>query len=148
MVRMILSPPLVSFCLALVLVLTEVHLPSALMEAFHYLGNMVTPLSMLFIGYTLSTVDIKALHFGKEINLVLLGRFIVAPVSALLFSRLFALPEMMTIVFVTLSALPAMAQVPILAAVYGADTKYGAVVVSITTLLCIIVIPVYLYFLV
>ena len=145
-VRLVFSPPLISFILAVIFVLLGVTLPTFLMSSFKYLGSMVTPLSMLFIGYTLSTVKMSELKFGKDINLLLCGRFLVSPLLVILVARFIEIPYVMQQVFVVLSALPVMAQVPILASIYGADAKYAAVIVSLTTLLCLFVIPVYMYF--
>lgn len=142
--KLVFSPPLVSFILALVLVLLEVKLPVFIMSSFKYLGSMVTPLSMLFIGYTLSTVKLSELHFSKDINLLLVGRFIVSPLLVLAVAQFIPIPYLMQQVFMVLAALPVMTQVPILASLYGADTKYAAIIVSSTTLLCLLVIPVYM----
>lgn len=142
--KLIFSPPLVSFICALILVVLEVRLPVFVLESFKYLGSMVIPLSMIFIGYTLSTVEFKDLRFTKDVNVLLLGRFVVSPLLALGLGLCFDLPPMMRQVFVVLSALPAMAQLPIMASVYGVDVKYAAISVSITTLLCLFVIPVYM----
>lgn len=143
-VRLVFSPPLVSFILALVLVLLEVTLPAFIMNSFKYLGSMVTPLSMLFIGYTLSTVKLSELSLGKDINLLLVGRFLISPMLVIFVAQFIEIPYMMRQVFVVLSALPVMTQVPILASIYGADTKYAAIIVSLTTLLCLLVIPIYM----
>ena len=145
--KLVFSPPLISFILALVLALLEVKLPAFLMSSFKYLGTMVTPLSMLFIGYTLSTVRLQELKFTRDINLLLFGRFLVSPLLVILVARFIEIPYLMLQVFVVLAALPVMTQVPILASIYGADTKYGAIVVSLTTLLCLLVIPIYMAFL-
>lgn len=145
--KLVFSPPLISFILALVLVLLEVKLPAFLMSSFKYLGTMVTPLSMLFIGYTLSTVRLQELKFTRDINLLLFGRFLVSPLLVILVARFIEIPYLMLQVFVVLAALPVMTQVPILASIYRADTKYGAIVVSLTTLLCLLVIPIYMAFL-
>ena len=143
-VKLVFSPPLVSFALALVLVLLEVQLPVFIMSSFKYLGSMVTPLSMLFIGYTLSTVKLSELQFNKDINLLLFGRFVVSPLLVILVAQFIPIPYLMQQVFMVLAALPVMTQVPILASLYGADTKYAAIIVSSTTLLCLLVIPVYM----
>lgn len=142
--QLVFSPPLVAFMIAIILVLLEVKLPSFLLESFKYLGSMVTPLSMLFIGYTLSTVKYSDLTFDKDINLILVGRFVISPLLVIGVSYFIDIPYMMRQAFVVLSALPVVAQLPILSSVYGLDTKYAAIVVSVTTLLCLFVIPIYM----
>jgi Membrane transport protein. len=51
------------------------------------------------------------------------------------------LPVLMKQVFVLDSALPGMAQNPILSEAFGADSEYAAIGTSLTTVLSIIVIP-------
>jgi len=46
--RRILSPPLLGYLFAVCLILLDIRLPKAIMDTCNYLGNMTTPLSMLF----------------------------------------------------------------------------------------------------
>jgi len=46
------------------------------MDSCRYLGNMTTPLSMLFIGIVIARVEWKKLKFEKDYIAVLVGRFV------------------------------------------------------------------------
>ena len=48
--KKVFSPPLMGFLLGLVLVMLQIKLPAFLASDLQYLGNLTTPLSMIFIG--------------------------------------------------------------------------------------------------
>lgn len=49
-VKKVFSPPLMGFLLGLVMVMLQMKLPAFLDSDLQYLGNLTTPLSMIFIG--------------------------------------------------------------------------------------------------
>ncbi|WP_346356102.1 AEC family transporter [Azotosporobacter soli] len=138
------SPPLLGFLLAMALILLGWQLPVFVMDTCHYLGNLTTPLSMLFIGLTIRSVDLKRLEFSRDMAAVLAGRFIVAPAVIFAVAQLLPLPLLMQKVFIIQAALPVMTQTAIVAQSYGADAKYGAVVTTLSTIVGMFVIPVYM----
>lgn len=142
--KRILSPPLLGFILAIIFLFCEIKLPSFVMDTCKYLGEMTTPLSMLFIGITLYYVDLKKIKISLDIVAVLVGRFVVSPVLILILGSFFPVPNLMKQVFVIQAAMPVMTNTSIVAREYGADCEYAAVVTSITTILSMIVIPVYM----
>ena len=54
------------------------------------------------------------------------------------------MPELMYKVFVIMASLPVMIQTVVLSSLYKTDTEYATLVVSATTLLSIITIPIYM----
>lgn len=133
--KRILSPPLLGFVLAIIFLFCEIKLPSFVMDTCKYLGEMTTPLSMLFIGITLYYVDLKKIKISLDIVAVLIGRFVVSPVLILILGSFFTVPNLMKQVFVIQAAMPVMTNTSIVAREYGADCEYAAVVTSITTIL-------------
>ena len=142
--KRILSPPLLGFAAAIIMICAGIKLPKSVMDLAKYLGNMTTPLSMLFVGIVISKVDWKHMRFGLDIAFVLVGRFLVTPALIFLLMRGRDLPLLMKQVFLITSAMPAMTQTPILAAAYGADTEYAGIGTSLTTVLSLVTIPVYM----
>lgn len=142
--RRILSPPLLGFLVAVILILLGVQLPKSIMDSCRYLGNMTTPLSMLFIGIVIARVEWKKLKFEKDYIAVLVGRFVATPALMAFVLRWFEFPLLMKQVFLMQATMPAMTQTPILAAAYKADTEYAAVGTSLTTVASMISIPVYM----
>lgn len=140
--KKVFSPPLMGFLLGLVLVMLQIKLPAFLASDLQYLGNLMTPLSMIFIGLSVSHVGVKQLVLGKEQLLILLGRFLVAPLLMASIVYWMPLPNLMKQVFIIQSAMPVMTNAPVVARLYGADSDYAAVMVTETTLATMVVIPI------
>ena len=140
--KKVFSPPLMGFLLGLVLVILHIKLPAFLASDLQYLGNLTTPLSMIFIGLSVSHVGVKQLVLGKDQLLILLGRFLVAPLLMATIVYWVPLPSLMKQVFIIQSAMPVMTNAPVVARLYGADSDYAAVMVTETTLATMVVIPI------
>ena len=140
--KKVFSPPLMGFLLGLVLVMLQIKLPAFLASDLQYLGNLTTPLSMIFIGLSVSHVGVKQLVLGKDQLLILLGRFLVAPLLMATSVYWVPLPSLMKQVFIIQSAMPVMTNAPVVARLYGADSDYAAVMVTETTLATMVGIPI------
>lgn len=141
-VKKVFSPPLMGFLLGLVMVMLQIKLPAFLASDLQYLGNLTTPLSMIFIGLSVSHIGVKQLLLGKDQLLILLGRFLVAPLLMATIVYCAPLPSLMKQVFIIQSAMPVMTNAPVVARLYGADSDYAAVMVTETTLATMVVIPI------
>ena len=139
--KKVFSPPLMGFLLGLVLVILHIKLPAFLASDLQYLGNLTTPLSMIFIGLSVSNAGLKQLTLKKDQFLILLGRFVVAPLLMATIVYWAPLPSLMKQVFIIQSAMPVMTNAPVVARLYGADRDYAAVMVTETTLATMVVIP-------
>ena len=140
--KKVFSPPLMGFILGLVMVMLQIKLPAFLASDLQYLGNLTTPLSMIFIGLSVSHVGVKQLVLGKDQLLILLGRFLVAPLLMATIVYWVPLPSLMKQVFIIQSAMSVMTNAPVVARLYGADSDYAAVMVTETTLATMVVIPI------
>ena len=140
--KKVFSPPLLGFLLGLVFVMLQIKLPAFLASDLQYLGNLTTPLSMIFIGLSVSHVGVKQLVLGKDQLLILVGRFMVSPLLMATIVYWAPLPILMKQVFIIQSAMPVMTTAPVVARLYGADSDYAAVMVTETTLATMVVIPI------
>ncbi|QNQ84365.1 AEC family transporter [Lactobacillus sp. PV037] len=147
--KKILPMPLVGFFVAVIWLLTGIQLPKFLDNTFEYVGNLVTPLSLIYIGIVLANAGLKSIHFDKDTIFALLGRFILAPVVMILLVKWFGpsvlhldIASLMGKTFIVQSATPALAVLPILAGEAHGDVDYATNVVVLSTLLFIIVVPV------
>jgi len=144
--KRIFSPPLVSFMAAVALIMARITLPKPVMDLAEYLGNMTTPLSMLFVGIVIARVEWKKMKFSTDLLFLVLGRFLFCPMLIVLLLRGRDLPLLMKQVFLIQAAMPAMTQTPILAEAYGADSEYAGIGTSLTTVLSLLSIPLYMGF--
>ena len=85
--------------------------------------------------------DLKT-SLKKDQFLILLGRFVVAPLLMATIVYWAPLPSLMKQVFIIQSAMPVMTNAPVVAKLYGADSDYAAVMVTETTLATMVVIPI------
>ena len=139
--KRIFSPPLTAFLASVLLILLGVHLPKIALDFCKTAGAMTTPLSMLFIGIVISRVEWKKIRLERDLVVVLVGRFLVAPCLLVLLVRPTALPFLMKQVFFVQAAMPAMTQTPIIASAYGADSEYAGLGTALTTVLSLATIP-------
>lgn len=140
--KKVFSPPLMGFMLGLLIVILHIKLPAFLASDLQYLGSLTTPLSMIFIGLSVSNAGVKQLTLKKDQVLILLGRFVVAPLLMAAIVYWSPLPTLMKQVFIIQSAMPVMTNAPVVAKLYGADSDYAAVMVTETTLATMVVIPI------
>jgi predicted permease len=143
-VKKIFSPPLLGFLLAIALILGDLSLPRFILDTCKYLGNMTTPLSMLFIGIAIYGVKLKDIKLSKDMIAILLGRFVISPCLVIAITHFMPLPLLMKKVFIIQAMLPVMTQTAIIAKVYQADAEYAAIMTTVTTVLAVFVIPVYM----
>ena len=143
-VKRIFSPPLLGFLAGVLLILLGIKLPSFIMDSCKYIGNLTTPLSLLFIGITFSTINIKDIKFDKDMAALLLGRFVFSPLVVYALALLIPIPSLMTKVFIIQSAMPVIAQAAITAKAYDVDYQYATVMVTVSTVLSVLLIPLYM----
>ena len=136
--------PLLGFLVALVFLVLRIPVPSFAESTLTYIGSLTTPLSLVYIGIVLAKAGLNTIAFDKDTIVTLVGRFILAPLIMLLVLKFFA-PNMVTAEFKTFmiqSATPALAVLPILANQGKGDVEFSTNVVTLSTVLFVIVIPI------
>ena len=142
--RDLLPAPLLGFIVSVVFLVINIPLPSVVSSTLGYIGGLTTPLSLVYIGIVLAKAGIKTIRFDKDSIVALIGRFIVAPVLMFLVLKLMA-PGMVTAeyqTFIIQSATPALAVLPILANQGDGDVEFATNIVTLSTVLFVIVIPI------
>jgi predicted permease len=140
--KQILSPPTLGMAAGVLLLLLDVQLPVFIKDSAKYLGALTTPLALMIVGITLQEVRISRIRLSRDLLLVLLGRFVISPLSIVLICLFIPLPNLMRNVFIIQAALPAMVNLSLLAAYYRSDEEFATLSVSASTLCSIVTIPV------
>ena len=142
-------PPLLGFIVALVFLFLSIPVPAFVNSTLGYLGGIVTPLSLIYIGIVLHNAGLKSIKFDRDTIFALIGRFIFSPIVMLVLikfaSDILPLKELSAIevkTFIVQSAAPALAVLPILVNEAKGDVEYATNVVTTSTLLFVIVIPI------
>lgn len=138
------SPPLMGFVAAIVLIILNVQLPRYLMRGFQYVGNLTTPLSLIFIGIEIAKINLKEFNFERDIIGGLFGRFVVCPLCVLALVPFVSVSPISVKVFTMQATMPAMTQMAIVCKQYGGDSQFAAALSFITILFGLLVIPVYM----
>ena len=137
----LLSPALVAIVGATILVLLNVHLPKLLITTLSKLGASSMPLSLLYIGGMLSMTDVrKVLRCGElyaEIGL----KMLVLPLVFFIVMKLLNVPADMAGTMTFLTGLPAINMVAMLSKNNGSDGDYAVCAVMMTTIACLITLP-------
>lgn len=145
--KQVLSPPLLAFFAALLLILGNVGIPVAVLTTTQYLGSLVTPLALLYIGIVLYHAGLASLRMDRDTALALVGKFAVAPFAMILVLMAAAqggvtLDATEKGTFIMQSAVPALTVLPVLAHEGKGDVHYATSLVAFSTLLFAGVAPV------
>ena len=137
----------VSAVLGLIFYFAQLPVPDAVLKPMTHLGNMTTPLSMIVTGMNLTNRKLSQVFGDKDILTSTAARLIAIPLItfAILSAVTLVIPFgnilLMPVAFIIFS-MPTAGVAPILAQTYGADQEFAAGIVFMTSLFCIITIPV------
>ena len=88
--------------------------------------------------------DIKHMQLSRDLVAVVLMRFLMLPALVGLLVAALPLDPLMRQVFFLLSAMPAMTQLGVMAKESGSDYAFAAVLITVTTAVSMVVIPLYM----
>ena len=129
------------------LFLLQIQLPAPVQDAVDSISSMVGPMGMLILGMLIAEMDLKKLMSYHRLWWITLLRLVGIPLIGIVllkYSGLAALvPEGRTILLVTLLAIctPSASTLTQMAQVYGKDADYASAINVVTTLLCIVTMP-------
>lgn len=135
------KPPLISILVSLGLILGGVSLPGVLQSYTKYIGNIVSPLGLIYTGFILYEQGLKNLRLERGLPSMLALRFVAAPALCMLFCALVGVDGLARGVLLVESALPTMTQTVVLSSMLGADEDYAALGAGLSTLVSFGVIP-------
>lgn len=144
--KKLLPAPLLGFIVALIWLLLDLPLPTLVDKTFSMVGGVVTPLSLIYIGIVLADAGLKSIHFDRDTIVALLGRFVFAPavmiVVVMMFKHNMTIPSVEQGTLIIQAAAPGLAVLPILVGEAKGDVEYATNVVTTSTALFVIVVPI------
>lgn len=139
--KKLLNPNTIAFAIALFMLACGLRLPDMLHETLVSVGSMTTCLSMLFIGITLGTIDLKGIYKRYSVYFIVIFKMLLVPaVLVLLLSRL-PLDRTLLGVLILEAAMPVQTILTVVANDFGSDYRYAAECVFITTVLSLLTLP-------
>ncbi len=142
--KMVLNPGTVGIALGLPFFLLSVRLPPFLAVPVHHMANLNTPLAMIVIGYGLVGAKLGRVARNPAVYVASFIRLVGYPllvVAALYPFKTYLNRDMMIALVVSASA-PVAAMVSMFATKFRRDVDTGVAVVSGTTLLSVLTMPV------
>jgi predicted permease len=143
-IKKIFSPGLMGVIIGCFLVELEWKLPLVLETSLTYLANLCVPLSLLVIGSNLAKSLSKGLtKFSLDQFFIMAGKFIIHPLLIFILFSMLHINGLPLHVFILTAAMPCHAQTAILAQFYEVEGEYASNLVSLSTLISLITIPLY-----
>lgn len=141
----ILNIPLITVIISIILLSLNFKPPILIVKVADYFSSIVTPLSSLVVGNIIYEINFKSFKFDWSILAVLFMKFMVLPFVVFSISKIFDLPILVRKVFTIQASMPVMMQTAIVTESSGKDSKYAAVILSITNILSLVLIPIYMW---
>lgn len=145
--KIVLNPNMIAIMAGIVLFATGWRFPGPVGDAVSSMGGMVGPASMLLTGMLIGGMELKKMFVRRRIWLIAAMRLIVVPLLTLAVLRFSGVMTLMPggkdVLLVTYLATitPSASSVTSMAQVYGKDADYASAINVLTTLGCIITMP-------
>ncbi len=139
--KVLLNPGVISTVLGLLFFFTNFKLPYVIDQTVTHISNMNTPLAMLILGKYLTEVDFKQVFKEKSIYTACFVRLIFIPALFALFLKMLGIDETVSGAVLVTASCPVAVAATLFANKFGSDAPYSSQVVSISTILSVITIP-------
>lgn len=142
--QVMLNPSILAVCGGLIMMSFDLKLPGPILTAVQSVGSITGPLSMIIIGAILSGANIKkhfkdwTIYYGVATRLLLIPFVVYSTLSP------FGGPSKVVNTVLIMAAMPAATMTSILAERFDRERDYAVVIVSLTTLLSLITVPILL----
>lgn len=140
--KVALNPGILGFVIGAVLFFTGWRFPGPLDSAVGYLGSLNTPLAMVVIGGQMAQADLRKVFSTPKLYLVSAIKLIALPLITALVLLPFHLDATIYIAAVILAGCPSAGATGLFAQGMGKDSTFGAQQVTLSTLLCVLTLPV------
>lgn len=144
-IQIIFNPVSVASVASLILFVIPWRMPQFLTHTLHTIGDMNIPLSMILLGSTLATVDVKKLFADLKSYVVAILRLAVFPLimllAVLIVRKFVAISPETMITLVLMTALPSGTMNVIYSEKHNCAPKFTARTVVLTLILMVISLP-------
>ena len=130
-----------SCILSIILSFIQIPMPSFVKTTVSTLSNLTAPLSMMVIGASMATIDVKKLFTDVKLLLFSALKLIVVPIVGLFILKTFIQSEMILGVCMVMIATPVASMTAMLAQQYDGDYELASRGVALTTILSVITMP-------
>ncbi len=140
--KVLLNPGVIGLAIALALFAARIPLPAPVRSAVGYISSLNTPLAMVVIGAQMAAVNL--LQLLREVRLlgVAAVKLLLLPAITMVVLLPLGLDPMIYTAVVILSGCPAAGASSLMCQMTGKDASYAARLVTLTTMISVITLPV------
>lgn len=128
--------------ITIVVYLLRIPVPQFIGTTITNLSNLTAPLSMMVIGASLATIDLKKLFTDGKLLLFSAIKLLLIPIAGVLIIRQFVDNDMICGVCMVMLATPVGSMTAMMAQQYDGDYEMASKGVALTTILSVITMPV------
>ena len=136
-----LNPCIIAVLLGTVFFVFSLKLPQFINTSIGHLGALMTPLSLVCIGYMLSRARFAKLFKRWKLFIVAVLQLLLGPTITYFVLLALGVPPEVRAVLVLLQALPTATSLGLFAEKYGGDAVESSELVAISTLMSVITLP-------
>ena len=140
--HVLLNPGIISILIALPLYIFSVHIPSLGSDVVGYLAAMNTPLSMIVVGVNLAAFSLRSIFSDKYVWLGTLARNIIVPALFIVLLGFLPIDPVARMAILISVSTPVGAFLVIFSVRHDQDTQFATRLLCLSTLLCVITLPV------
>ncbi len=140
-IKIITRPAILALIIGFIVFILSIPIPKVLSEPVGMLAALNTPLPMIIIGYHLASSNVLKGFTDVKCILTILLRLIIFPAAAIIGMWLCGIKGNMLISLAICCAAPVAANTTMFSAKHGRDTELSVNLVSLSTLLSLITIP-------
>jgi predicted permease len=144
--RALVNPNIIAVLLGALVFVFSFQLPAPLTTSIDYIGAIMTPLSLICIGYMLSRAQLAKVFSNLKIVLTCAAQLILGPLVAFGIMKLIGAPDSVLTIIVLIQALPTATTLGLFAEKYDRDTENASGLVVVSTILSAITLPLIVFF--
>lgn len=144
--RAMMNPGTVSGLLAMAIIIFDIHLPDFLKTAVTYLGNVTSPMALVAVGFALAESDLKKIFGQLRLYLFSFVKLLALPLLMLPLLRLILGESDLLAVCIVMFGMPVGNMPLILGNQKGIDVTSCSAAIILTTVLCVLTVPLLLIF--
>ncbi len=144
--KLMLSPGIIGVVIGTIIFVFSIKPPVIVDTLLTHISNLNVPLPLFVVGYYLAETDILKALKEKSVYICCALRLVIYPLLAILVLRLLNIESVLANTLVISVAAPVGATVSMFAEKFGGNTKLSVELVSLSTILSIVTMPVIISF--
>lgn len=144
--KLVLNPGIIAFAIGIIIFVFSIPVPDVIKQPIEYMAALNTPLPMMIIGYHLANSNVTRVFKSFSGVFAILLRLIICPLIVMALIYICGIRGKMFVSTVISACTPTGAMTTMFATKYNSDVELSVSLVSATTLLSIITMPIIITF--